>query len=333
MDILIKSFNRPYYLDRCLSSIEKFVDGFEKITVMDDGTPQKYLDLISKKYPFIKIVYSEDYHTKSEIIESENGQVLPEKIPTKLWNEQAKLATNYFIMLEDDMWFTQKVNLKSIDKDLFENDVYMLKLFWLGNSKLVDYQSKKEIKNLEICQPYPSLFKSNYFYWVYYRLQKLNKIKSFLGLYDKEEFLKYYTIYGVAGMIFKKDYYLALWDDKQSYVNERQQLLNGLKFLKTKSNFSIAKTKDEVLKTGFISAASNSNKTHYKNHVPMDLLNHFLNEKWFLNQFDTLENFPLDFSKDYIFKLLSEDSNDFAENWLNWHEEFKNQYLKLGCQL
>ena len=35
--IIIKSFNRPYYLDRCLQSIYKFVKGNFKIIVLDDG--------------------------------------------------------------------------------------------------------------------------------------------------------------------------------------------------------------------------------------------------------------------------------------------------------
>ena len=39
MDIIIKSFNRPYYLDRCILSILKNVKGDFKIKIVDDGTP------------------------------------------------------------------------------------------------------------------------------------------------------------------------------------------------------------------------------------------------------------------------------------------------------
>jgi len=47
IDILIKSFNRPYYLDRCLYSIYKFVKKTDfNIVVLDDGTPEKYLQKI-----------------------------------------------------------------------------------------------------------------------------------------------------------------------------------------------------------------------------------------------------------------------------------------------
>ena len=49
VNIFIKSFNRPYYLDRCLQSIENFVEGDLWVKVLDDGTPEKYLKKIKHK--------------------------------------------------------------------------------------------------------------------------------------------------------------------------------------------------------------------------------------------------------------------------------------------
>ena len=61
MDILIKSYNRPYYLERCLFSIQKHVAKKENFFVLDDGTPQIYLDKILNRYPFVTIKKSEFY--------------------------------------------------------------------------------------------------------------------------------------------------------------------------------------------------------------------------------------------------------------------------------
>ena len=51
MRILIKSFYRPYLLERCLKSIYEKVKNAEdlEIIILDDGTPQKYLDKIKLK--------------------------------------------------------------------------------------------------------------------------------------------------------------------------------------------------------------------------------------------------------------------------------------------
>jgi glycosyltransferase involved in cell wall biosynthesis len=332
MQILIKSFNRPYYLDRCLASISKYVLGFEKIIIMDDGTPQIYLDKIKQKYPFVDIVYSENYLEKQSFILEKKGESNT-TIPSKLWTNSVEKSSDYLVMLEDDMWFTSNIDLDNLQKYLATHDVQLFRLFWLGNSKLVDYESKKESQSKELCQPKKSIFNRTFFYWIYYRFQRLNKIKSFFGLYNKADLLAYYSVYGVAGMIFKRDYYLALWHQNQPIVNEMQQLLNAISYLKNKVKYPIAKPKNELLKTGFISAATHANKEHYSNQTNMFMLNEKLNQLWFNDKIDALENFPKDFSQNYIFDLLKSDSAPFAENWLNWHDEFKQQYIKLGCEI
>ena len=48
INILIKSFNRAYYLDRCLNSISQFVLGEYEVIVLDDGTPKPYLKKIQE---------------------------------------------------------------------------------------------------------------------------------------------------------------------------------------------------------------------------------------------------------------------------------------------
>ena len=62
MDLLIKSFNRPYYLDRCIQSIYLNIhDNNFNIIVLDDGTPKKYLDKLLEKFPSITILKSDLY--------------------------------------------------------------------------------------------------------------------------------------------------------------------------------------------------------------------------------------------------------------------------------
>ncbi len=68
-DIFIKSFNRPYYLDRCLQSTMKYVSGDFRIVVLDDGTPEKYLEKIKSKYPEIEIRVSNQFQFKINSIQ------------------------------------------------------------------------------------------------------------------------------------------------------------------------------------------------------------------------------------------------------------------------
>ena len=101
MDIIIKSFNRPFYLDRCLYSIQKFVEGDYTITVLDDGTPEKYLTKIKTKYPSIKIVRSENYDEKTEAIQENlktGADINGFKITTQMWINTVKDDSTYFII-------------------------------------------------------------------------------------------------------------------------------------------------------------------------------------------------------------------------------------------
>jgi hypothetical protein len=45
MDIFIKYFNRPFYLDRCIQSVFQDVVRDFCVTVLRDGTRVKYLDV------------------------------------------------------------------------------------------------------------------------------------------------------------------------------------------------------------------------------------------------------------------------------------------------
>ena len=92
-DILIKSFNRPYYLDRCIKSIYTYLKGDFQIKVLDDGTPDKILELIQKKYPEITILSSPLAETKRNILEkylTDKNVSLNKQIPGDFWYEQVE---------------------------------------------------------------------------------------------------------------------------------------------------------------------------------------------------------------------------------------------------
>jgi hypothetical protein len=102
-----------------LQSIENFVEGDFCVKVLDDGTPETYLSKIKEKHPKIEIIKSENYQNKVAAI-AENLQSGKEidgfTIPTNLWYKAAKNASEYFIMIEDDVWFTHKINVNDLQE-------------------------------------------------------------------------------------------------------------------------------------------------------------------------------------------------------------------------
>lgn len=331
MDILIKSFNRPYYLDRCLFSIQKHAkNSFGRIVVLDDGTPQQYLDKIQEKYPQIEINKSDLYEKKSQnLTESYNGE-----IPIHFWVESTKKSSDYFLLLEDDFWFKEDLNLTELENELIQDNTVFLKLFWLGNPKLVSQNIVEQKSLYNIVRPKlltksPFLFKKIFKTFGF----RFNDLMRFLGLYTNERNLAYYHIYSVAGSVFKKDYFVSLWKNNDGKVDEGLQIKSALEYLKLNSNSKIAHSKKEYFQTGFSTAATLTHKKYEGIELDIFKVNKILNEAWFNNDFDIVSSLPNDISSIEIERILKNgDGTELFLEWSKWHSLFKKQYQKLGCK-
>lgn len=336
-DIFIKSFNRPFYLDRCLASVEKFVRGNFKVTLLDDGTPEKYLRNISEKYPWVRIIKSKSYNQKIEAVKKnlETGENINGfEIPTDLWIESAKKATDYFIMTEDDCWFTAEINVDELSEFCKKHKTGLLKLGWLGNSSDDKNLNIREIdKNLISVQPKNLILKGEKFMEAFF----LNKYKLFtilykLGRVDNFTQNKYWALNSILMGFFDKNYWLAIWQNMHGKVDEKRQLINASVYYKNHQNNPnfIARLRNEAMKTTFQSSATGSYH-EYDCNFDVNLFNHILNEAWLSGEFDALENYPKDFSITFIEKFI-EGKMDVTE-YRKWVEKFKNQYKNLGCDV
>lgn len=337
-DIFIKSFNRAFYLERCIQSIINMIKGDYRITVLDDGTPEKYLSKIKQRYPQVQILKSENYERKQQaIIEnlSSGKEINGFEIPTELWINAAKNASDYFIMTEDDVWFTTPINVDELNNQCREHEISLLKLGWLGNNKRDGELSLSAIGNEQLLSTKPKkLFLSNPLImdWFIYNKFKLFTILYKLGFVNNYTKQKYWHLNSILMGFWKKDYWLFVWKDAKGVVDEKQQLRNAAVYYrnhKQNSNF-IARTKTEVMKTTFKSSSTNSYHK-YGDDFDVNYFNHLINEAWLEGKFNAMQNFPNDFSTHYLEEFLDEKINKTA--FRQWIENFKNQYKKLGCDV
>jgi hypothetical protein len=337
MDILIKSFNRPYYLDRCLESIYLNCSSFDfKIKILDDGTPEKYLQKIKDKFPDVIILKSKFYDEKSK---SCSHGLKPEtmEIPIDLWIESAREASDYFVLLEDDIWFTEKVDFDKMKQNMIQNKSVFTKLFWLGNPNLIQSKSSCQIENLTFFEPKLFVTNSILFTLIFYKFNrfKIRKLLKFLKIHTHKRFLGYYSIYSVAGIIFKKDYFLALWKNHYNTVNEGLQLFNAVNYLnENKNKITFSRSNSEVVKTGFLSSATNQFKELH-GQVDMFVFNKIINEAWYKNDLNVMENYPEDIPIHAVERILEAEKNDSIAtyDWNKWVLSFKNQYRNFGCKI
>ena len=311
--------------------------GNGKIMVLDDGTPQVYLNKIVEKYPDVILKKSEFYEEKVLFI---NKGKRPKKyvIPINLWVESAKIASENFILIEDDTWFIDDINLDEVNDEIVQNNVVLTKLYWIGNSIINQNKSETPLKNIVLLKPKLFTTIPSLYYFIFYKFDrfKIRKILRFLKINTDEKHLAYRTIYAVAGMIFNKNYFVRLWDKHQNSVDEGLQLYNAVKVLnKQKDEIKFARYNHEILKTGFMSAATNQHKENYAVDIDMFVFNKLINEAWLNNQLDVISSLPNDISTQEITKVLDNDSRKtiLSKDWMDWVESFKGYYIQIGCKI
>ena len=336
MDIIIKSFNRPFYLDRCINSINQNVSGNFKIKILDDGTPEQYLDKIKKLHPTVEILRSENYPKKIKAIEENltSGKTVNGfEIPTRFWYDNVKNASDYVIVTEDDVWFTQPINVDELSQEAKNLNINLIKLGWLGNEKDMDDLIINSIsKNLESAQPKDLLlFSKKLMQAFFYNQYKFYTILYKLGKVNHFTQLKYWALNSILMGFYKKEYWLEIWKDMDGKVDEKRQLINASLFYKKNKNNPnfISKLKLEAMKTTFQSSATNSYH-EYGFDFDVNRFNHLINEAWLKDEFDSMENFPKDFSIEYFKRFISEKIN-FTE-FQKWADQFRKQYENMGCK-
>lgn len=336
-DIFIKSYNRAYYLVRSITSIKTMVEGSYRIIILDDGTPKKYLDKIQTLHPEIEIRYSKNYNQKAKGVEeniSLGKNIDSFNIPTDLWYNAVKNASEYFIITEDDVWFSEKINIDTLNQKAKNHQISLLKLGLLGNYSHDKWLNIKSIDNEVVSVQPKDLFLSNPFIMdlFFYNKYKFFTICYKLGVFDNETKLKYWALNSILMGFWHKDYWLSVWKDAHRKVDEKQQLRNAANYYKKHKNNPnfVARLKKEAMKTTFQSSATNSYH-EYGFDFDVNLFNHLLNEAWYYGDFDAMQNFPKDFSLEYIEPFISEKIN--VGEYRKWVEQFRNQYKNLGCDV
>jgi hypothetical protein len=335
MDVFIKSFNRPYYLERCIRTIHQFVSGDFTIKVLDDGTPQRYLDKIQSLFPTITILKSDSYNEKSSAVIKhieEVKQYSIESIPAAFWMRSVADASNIFLWLEEDAWFTEPVNVNQISQVMSTNEVVTLKLFWCNNEDIVKGKKRKIDEQIEEVMPELPIKNPAVFSLLMTERLRIRTLLNRAKILSPRFVLPYYGLYTVASAFFHKDYWLAVWKDSADYVREGHQLVNALKWRSSHPNIRYAKTITEKVRTSYITTSVNRMRS-----VPFDFItfNHVMNEAWLTGELDALHGLPGDFHVDYLedFLKLASGHNLDKQNWHRWIDAFQKQFVDQGCRI
>jgi len=333
MDVYIKSFNRPFLLDRCLASLYKYAVNHHEIVVMDDGTPRIYIQQLQQKYPAVRFMFSDAAEDKATAISK--GQNPKKIIPTTLWNQTIKNGSTYFLLLEDDMWLTAAIDLAVLEMDMSQERLSMVKMMWLENTKLISAAITKEKHDFYSTKPRLLTHNATFFKKLFIQnTMNVQGMARFLGFDWNDFLLPYYQIYIVAGGAYTKQYYAACWSDPQQTVNEWAQIYQLLKARK-QINLKVGHTKTERVKASYKTTASSQNKEHLKEAFDVYQLNAFLNAAWYAGESYAVEDFQNDVPNSWLQAVLSkvDTSGGLYHSWEKWYQQFKETYEAIGCSI
>ena len=337
-DIFIKSFNRPHYLDRCIFSIFKNVKGDFRVTVLDDGTPEKYLQKLKEKYPNVIFKLSSQAEQKRKAIEENlltGSPISGFTIPILDWKEAVKSGTDYLIMTEDDVWITQEIDINKLKDYMLQYDMTLIKLGWISKTKISSSFHKLNSMLYGITPAvklYPRWFMECYMRNKY----KVFSIMYRLGMATHNSKKEYWVMNALLMGLYRKDYWLAVWSSLHTKVDETEQLINAASwYRKNKKANRFGKLTFDMMTTTFQSSATTSYHEHYKINLDINKLNHYLNEEWYCGNLNVYEDLPKDISVEK-FKTILDKYNDSActyENWMLWRNCFRQQYIRQNVEV
>jgi hypothetical protein len=339
MLILIKSFKRPYLLEFCIQSIKKNIKGEYFIVVIDDGTPDIYLKKIKLSFPDILIEKSSYYFKKSTmcspLLNSNQKLILPHND----WNSLIiKYSHDYFLILEDDQFVTEKIDLNKLNIFCTSNNLMFFN-FNVLNKKL-NYERKDCNNDFVIYDGKNIIYKSIIF--LFFTSENIvNRIirKIFSTLFKNKfvfDFKNYalpvYDIFIIAGGIYKKKYYLKCNYNTKDELDEFAQLRNAIKynffkFWKLKYAISI----NQKIKTSFCSTVISGSRNTDFNPI---LFNQLMNSIWYKGDFSYFDIKIWEVKSSEVKRLLTISNTSLsAEIWEKYTELFKSNYRKLGYKL
>lgn len=317
MDVLVKSFNRPYGLDRCLCSLRQHLRKARSIRVLDDGTPGKYLDEIKRRHPQVEILRSERHAEKSGAIEQHRaGNPLPPEIfsplPWELWRSSVASATPRFLLLNDGQWCVREINLGSMGQIMKTRRAVLVKIF---NSPGPDRCPATSLSP-EICQVHPWVLRSR-LHTLFYQICRACRLGN-AGRLAAE------ALYAGSG-IFERSFWLDVTGDAQHNARDPLFLRNrALEWASHHRRSAFARTTSDPVAATLRSSASSGDLDRAAG-FDLLLFNKLLNEYWFAERLDPCAGMPGDFPEETILTVLAEagEANCTPEKWSLWCEQMK----------
>jgi hypothetical protein len=294
---------------------KKNIKNYEDIIVLDDGTEQKYIDKIKEVHPDVKILFSSSANYKYKYIMENLNQWFvdrPNELdPAIFWSKSIQEhAGKYFLLLEDDFWISEPIDLKVYKPALEKNDVVFFRLM---NQ---DFIMDKLDFQVSLDNMFDFLIYSS-------QIRQLSDV---------------WKIYLVAGNVYRKDYYLYTLAGAPHFCEENYMLQRVISFVqenaKNNQRVRFATLDKKIVYQGWTSSAI-GRRDEIEKGFNVFQCNKALNECWYNDELDSMYNYPKDFPNQYILTMFHKFGLEAKqiELWQWWKQKWITAYKNLGINI
>lgn len=282
MIVYIKTFNRPFYLERCLTSLTLFAQGVSKIVVLDDGTIPIFLDRIRTLFPQIEIRQSSGQHGKWALVQAKRFEAIANRFgsPHTFWLREIRAdKPDYFCLLEDDTWLTRSVDFHTLKTSMRESCLSICRLFW---GSVPDGLSQRTV-TVRSMGPRDSLL---------VQTAKPTRLDDIWGFFL------------VCMSVYERTFYEKAHTGVNDYLNETAILQNIWRELEqsVEPRF-LGRLNKRVCCQGW-AIPGRSDIKYYAMGVEQHIFVDLLNKLWMHGDFDSLRNFPADFEINWLCSIF-----------------------------
>ncbi len=312
-NIYIKSCNRAAYLDRCIRSIKKYVSGHGDVIVLDDGTEEKYLEKIAAGHPDVDIRRSPFGPEKRQFVENNYAadNDLQRTVtglgfdPCAFWVDEIKKGdSDYILIMEDDAWFKENLDVARVTKNMIANNGVFMKL-WLNGK-----EGSEKGEDVDIRAVFDDGFLMDYYTPV---------IKEIMDVYQ---------IFIVAFSVYRKDYWLNSFDGMAHYMDELFALNRALEFVLKRQSESMpvkfARSASEIIhQSAATTCRTDSGGLGVEVKIDNGIFNKAMDDAWLAGDFDSMNNFPAEMDDAYLASFFkSALGGEQTEKWLSWRGSY-----------
>ncbi len=314
MDVVVKAFSRPFYLDRCLTSIRSFADNCAGVTVLDDGLLPEARRCLEARHPQVRFVSAPWCETKPRIIRQRMRQpvvmaepqsefaaslervlVWPgEMDPLIFWRDAiGGMEARHILLLEEDTWITAHLDLALVEAEMERANCLSAAIFCHDGKAFGEVVTRAEVGETAIFEVVEA------------------PMPPRRDLAD--------TYFPVSLAFYRREFWLSCHEQAASWLPEAPIHDHAVDvvaaMIERGEKPSFARIMPEVLTHGF-SLSTRIPPSQYGADITLYDISDLLSEAWRQDRLDPMHDFPADFSEAYLSALIGSSlGDDAAVEW------------------